>query len=82
MYSDPVYSQSARDVCILCILCIQIPGVYAALFDAIGRDWSRKGVRTGEMCLSENLTRVCACVNVNLTLLVSPHSHNLVLSTT
>ena len=38
MYSDPVYSQSARNVCILCILCIlciQIPGVYAALFEKV-----------------------------------------------
>ena len=29
---DSVYSQSAREVC---ILCIQIPGVYAALFEKV-----------------------------------------------
>ena len=77
---DSVYSQSARDVCILCIqilrilnprdVCIQIQ----ASADAVGRDWSRKGVRTGERCLSKNLTRVCARVNVNLTLLVMAYS--------
>ncbi len=54
----------ARDACILCILCIlyilciQIPGVYAALFDAIGRGRACGGAR----CVSQkNLTRVCVC---------------------
>ena len=77
MYSDSVYSQSARDVCILCILCIQIPGVYAALFEKVVAcvcvcecELDATGVALSQTDkhnmrhYSKRLSRVCACVDV------------------